>query len=282
MEVMERKQNAIVLVPVYHGGALVWNEKISFAQVERVFSDETVAFLMPQGLRVSWVKKALARHPSWCIAWVPAMCMQSVAAYNRLMLTSSFYRSFLSYAYVLICQLDALPFSNRLEEFCQMGYDYYGAPWQYLWSLFDIAGRRVRMTVGNGGFSLRRVAACIDVLEQQEDVVSSWTQAEDAFFAYAGKYLDHAFRVAPLQVARHFSVESDAARQVRKNGGRLPFGCHAWARYSSAFYREAITRLGYDLGAHASEMQDLDFKDRDRLLQAWKAYRLEQGLSHRR
>lgn len=277
MDFIGKKNRALILVPVYHGGALVWNEKISFTQIERVFAEEELAFLMPRRLRTPWVGEALARHTSWRIERVPAMWMQSLSAYNAMMLSPRFYRRFQRYEHILICQLDAAPFTNRLAEFCQMEYDYYGAPGLYPWSLHEIDGRHVRMRAGNGGFSLRRTAACIGVLERHAEVVASWEMPEDVFFAYAGKYLDKNFRVAPMKIARQFAVESEALRHVKKCGGQMPFGCHGWARYSSEFYRQVFAILGYDLGTHSAEMQDGDFKDLACFLVRWKDIRREKG-----
>ena len=267
---MERKQQVLVLVPVYHGGALVWNEKIDLAQMEKVFADKELAFLLPRGLRVSWLGDVLARHRSWRVERVSTAWMRSLPAYNQMMLSPAFYKQFQRYDFVLITQLDAFPISDRLNEFCQMAYDVYGAPWIYPWSTHEIAGHRVRMRVGNGGFSLRRIGACIDVLERHADVAKEWVLSEDIFFAYAGKYLDERLRVAPLRIARQFAVESDALRHVKKCGGQLPFGCHGWTRYSSAFYQQVLAMMGYDVSDHVAEMQNLDFVDQARMIQRWK------------
>lgn len=44
------------------------------------------------------------------------------------MLEADFYRRFGKYKYMLIYQLDAFVFSDKLLDFCEMGYDYIGAP----------------------------------------------------------------------------------------------------------------------------------------------------------
>ena len=91
------------------------------------------------------------------------------------MLNPNFYQRFRRFEYILIYQLDAFVFSDRLEEFCRLGYDYIGAPWP----LGDgnkhneelvVEGNHF-LTVGNGGFSLRRVQACIDALWKNIELV---------------------------------------------------------------------------------------------------------------
>jgi len=86
---------------------------------------------------------------------------ESIYGYDQLLLSESFYRAFADYEYILIHQLDCLVFSSNLEEWCQRGWDYVGAPW--FWGYCnDPAGGL--WAVGNGGLSLRRVASAIDVL----------------------------------------------------------------------------------------------------------------------
>jgi uncharacterized protein DUF5672 len=86
-------------------------------------------------------------------------------AYSALLVTPEFYEAFVDYRFILIYQLDSLVFADSLLDWCAKGYDYIGAPW------FDVdfgAGFSVDFSehpaVGNGGFSLRRVDAFLDVL----------------------------------------------------------------------------------------------------------------------
>ena len=275
------KQQAVVVVPVWRA-ELAWNEEISLAQIAKVFAQEDVVFLLPKGLFVPWLGSMLRAHGNMREERVPAAWMDSFASYNRMMMTPAFYARFRRYVFLLICQLDAFPFSDRLTEFCRMPYDDFGAPWPYLWSLEDIGGRRVRMRTGNGGFSLRRVDACIRLLKRHAKERAAWPSSEDKFFAYAGKYLAPSFRVAPMRIARRFAVEGDAARYVQKNGGQLPFGCHAWTRYSRAFYSAAIRAAGYDLGAHEAEMRDEDDEDLEKFRAYWKNHRRQRRVQARR
>lgn len=87
-----------------------------------------------------------------------------IAGYNQLMLSPSFYQTFATFEYILICQLDALILSDRLQTFCDLGYDYIGSPW--FASSED--PNRGFIGCGNGGLSLRHVQHCLDVLESDE------------------------------------------------------------------------------------------------------------------
>jgi hypothetical protein len=90
--------------------------------------------------------------------------------YSELLVSSLFYEALSHYAFILVFQLDCLVFSDQVTEWCALGYDYVGAPW---------VGRSeddglVFTGVGNGGFSLRRVQACLDVLRER-DRLRHWT-----------------------------------------------------------------------------------------------------------
>lgn len=82
--------------------------------------------------------------------------------YNRLMLSRYFYSAFRHFEYILIHQLDCLVFADQLEKWCAEGWDYIGAPW-FRGHRGDTS--RGLWTVGNGGFSLRRVRSALKVLK---------------------------------------------------------------------------------------------------------------------
>ena len=185
--------------------------------------------------------------------YVPSACLSSVFAYNEMLLDIDFYKVFQQYEYILICHLDVIVTMDLLDDFCEIGYDYWGAPWPYLWGRKKINDKYVHLTVGNGGFSLRRVSACISVLEQFKKQVPQRLN-EDIFFSYYLKV--SGFRVAPVNWARLFSAESLVERIFCKNGGTLPFGMHAWHRFSGDFYKKVLPKLGINIAEF--KLQNLD------------------------
>jgi hypothetical protein len=104
----------------------------------------------------------------------PARFFGSVAAHNRLLGSPAFYRAFLDYEYIFFYHLDALAFSDQLEDWCSNGLDYIGPPWilcdDYPWL------RRPR--VGNGGFTLLRVSSALKVLTNRyrEEPSTYWLE----------------------------------------------------------------------------------------------------------
>jgi hypothetical protein len=92
---------------------------------------------------------------------------ESRTAYSRLLLSAEFYRAFVHFDCMLVYQLDCLVFSDELAAWCERGYDYIGAP------LFRDPGHADAgfSRTGNGGFSLRRIRAFLDVLEGNSGTV---------------------------------------------------------------------------------------------------------------
>jgi len=162
-------------------------------------------------------------------------CFTSVASYSELLLTAAFYEAFRDYDYILIHQLDSLVFSSDLQTWCGRGWDYAGAPWFPGHTAGPVGGL---WAAGNGGFSLRRVAACRRLLERPEVVraVAAGIGPEDVFWSFQARRLDPSFTVPTARQAAAFAVESSPRYCFESNGNSLPFGCHYWPRIDPAFW----------------------------------------------
>ena len=204
-------------------------------------------FVAPQSLEFSYGKD----YESYDVVRFEDKYFDSVAHYSDLLLTEEFYERFRKYEYVLIYQLDAFVFADRLKWFCDMHIDYVGAPARW--------GNWKKYHVGNGGFSLRNVSRCLSVVKKKDIIIKSMINechpinwGEDDFFAYCGwsKRLD--FKVPSPQIATTFSVQTDyvrGMRDIKKRG--LPFGCHYWTTINYHFWKPYIEKYGY----HLSEVQ---------------------------
>ena len=236
-----------VVVPVYKE-RLQGRELLSLRNNAQKLSRYPIAIVAPEGLNVDAVA---CEMPSCEVVRVSREWLGSngVAGYNRMMLSREFYELFSDCEYILICQSDAWIFSDELQEWCDKGYDYVGAPWpkravynlpiikQYLWlrrKLFGGGDRILRQDyferVGNGGLSLRRVgsfiAACDKYAARAEEFKHSKgiTFNEDWFWALVPKEC----RYPSFDEALGFSFDSHPALCHKLAKGRLPFGCHGW------------------------------------------------------
>ena len=232
-------------------------EKILLAQVRKVLGHYPIIFAGPEGKTFSYLE------PGDSVVYFPKKYFQTLRGYNNLSISPLFYEPFLDFNYILIYQLDAFVFYDALEDFCRLDYDYIGAAWPYhAWSGKKIAGKTPR--VGNGGFCLRKVKACHELLKEvyalpgYKNPIDRFT--EDTFFSISGTWKSFAFKVAPVAVANLFAMEWYPDRHVKKLGGELPFGCHNWTKFSADFYVKLFAQLGYDLQPFRAQMQTDDYE----------------------
>lgn len=232
---MVNKEQVAIIVPTYKT-TLSETEKISLSQLFNVLGSYDIYYAVPQGLQAEYLNNASIERFSDSF-------FENIAGYNRLMLSKNFYRRFDKYKFILIYQLDAFVFSDCLLDFCNLEYDYIGAPW--------LTGMRKRVddtyvyvNVGNGGFSLRSVQSTIHLLDVREEELKIYSDNEDTFFAFSTSTY---FKVAPVSVALEFAFERQVKRCFELNNSKLPFGCHAWERYDYDFWRPHIENAGYKL-----------------------------------
>ena len=189
----------------------------------------------------------------------------SISGYNKLCLSTTFYKEFENYQYMLIYQLDAWVFSDQLDYWVSKKYDFIGAPWFYKYK----KGKEFEMLdiVGNGGFSLRRISFCLDVLSDNSRKPSLTPMGiiktmdnpgtnilkiiarfigfknnmryylegeceEDKVFASQNfTYKRKKWKYPTPLKASMFSFERNPSYLYEINQRRLPFGCHAYKKY---------------------------------------------------
>lgn len=254
-----------VAVPLSLNNELSEEERISLNQLNRCLSRYDRYFVAPRG----------ARNPdmNFRIKEFDKKYFGSAQAHNKLLLSPEFYRSFSDYEFLLIYHLDALVFSDQLEAWCQLDYDYIAPPW-----IHEVPGGsgKVLGRCGNGGFSLRKTESFLRVLNATKTTISNWklwqlitikrsraekmfmlplllllftpklrksilikygyTRNEDGFWADHAKYFYPDFTVSPAELALKFGFDKDPGYCFEMNNRVLPFGCHAWHKYDKSFW----------------------------------------------
>ncbi|MCM8831905.1 MAG: hypothetical protein NC918_06920 [Candidatus Omnitrophica bacterium] len=152
------KKRVAIVVPIYKEN-LTAEEKISLKHLRYFLSKYDKFLVVPKRFYVS------EEYVDFSIKRFPEKYFTGKENYSKLLVSSRFYKEFLDYEYILIYQLDALVFSDKLLEWCDKGYDYVGAPWYKEEVMLAIGWKLQKDDVGNGGFSLRKVSSCLKVLK---------------------------------------------------------------------------------------------------------------------
>lgn len=254
-----KKENVVVVIPYFHN-ELSEVEQISLYQCNKILCEYDKVLVIPQKLECKV-------PPEYMVEVVPDEWMESVDSYNQMMVNIEFYRRFMKYDYMLIHQLDALVFSDKLLEFCKMGYDYIGAPW--------LSGRRKIYNftreyfyVGNGGLSLRRIRTFINICEIEKPCDISIP--EDVFWSF---HRSEYFKVPEIEVAIKFAMEEQIERSIKMNNYEMPFGCHAWYKFDLEALKPYLTKynipipnvkysfLDKDIGWNGKDLYDATEND---------------------
>ena len=262
------KKSVAVITPIYRL-PLTAEEEISLQHLHHFLGNADKFIIAPESLELSFPEFQIQRFADSYFSGIPG--------YNELMLAPEFYQSFADYQHILIYQLDCLVFSGDLESWCEKNWDYVGAPW---FQGYENESSGELWAVGNGGLSLRNVRRCLKVLGNKarvdllvrenidrEVLEKNDAQArlsvkkllrkhgygndpkwfldqsivnEDKFWAFEARHLLPGFRIPSPEQALAFSFEYDPRICFEKNGSRLPFGCHAWAKYDADFWKRHL------------------------------------------
>ena len=253
-----------VVVPMSNRADLYPDEEISLRHLTHYLGRYPNYLVVSDGLPID--------RPGFQLARFGSEYFGSAAANTRLMLSTHFYERFQQYEYILIYHLDALVFSDRLEEWCDKGYDYIGPPWQ----ITEDTPWVKTPGVGNGGFCLRKVSSCLKVLNSTrytiepehywekyraahspvEQIINfprkylkrlkmfnnidreivKFSKNEDLFWGNRARHYYPDFKIAPIEVALQFAFEGAPRDCYEQNEKALPFGCHAWPKYDRSFW----------------------------------------------
>lgn len=154
-----KPKTVAVVVPLPTGRELTADEQVSFWHAEQFLSGYDRFMLAPEGMDVE--------RPGYRVAHFSARFFGDKHRHNRLLISPEFYEAFAEYEYIFIYHLDALVFSDQLADWCARGYDWV-APVRFIMNT-DPPTLEAPVT---GGFSLRRVDACLRVLHSRRRGVS--------------------------------------------------------------------------------------------------------------
>ena len=145
------EKRVAIMVPLI-SASLNEDEAISMRHLREFLDGYDKFLLVPEGLE--------ARMEGFTALPLDQKHFGSAANHNRMLYRTDFWEKFGDYEYVLMYHLDALVFSDQLEEWCGRGLDFIGAPFLCCAESPWVKEERV----GNGGFALYRVPSVLKVL----------------------------------------------------------------------------------------------------------------------
>ena len=158
-----KKKQCIIVIPVYNPSPKD-SEIASFKQGLTILGKHDITLITHKECDLTLYKsimKELGREIG--IQYFALNYFSSVEGYNDLCMSIDFYERFSDYEYMLIYQLDAWVFRDELDYWCGKGYDYIGAPLFHSYNAMKFTKKI--MGIGNGGFCLRRISHCLDLLK---------------------------------------------------------------------------------------------------------------------
>lgn len=251
-------------------------ELLSFLQCLKILNRYKFSLVIPSGLNVEFYLNYLKKmNILYSLEEFDSSFFSNINGYNKLMLSQLFYNQFKHSDYILIYQLDSFVFKDELEKWCNLGYDYIGAPWLFVKKKIYFVGS------GNGGFSLRNPKKIIEYLDSGVLKMNIWGYwnlysnynflkkfiripkillttfgyknnksyyitrigfNEDYVFGYIPNYSKDKLKIAPANIALQFAFDIYPNILFEKNNKKLPFGCHGWYKFDEnlSFWKQFI------------------------------------------
>lgn len=230
-----------ILIPVYQAQP----DPLAIFSLDRtltVLGQRGCTFIAPRGLDVSFYAERYRAQ----FVFFDSAYFRSVLDYSRLLVSDFFYETFQPAEYLLIAQTDIYVFHDALDAWMNRGIDYVGAPWPMgielniqVGKFAAVGGKVTRAFVGNGGFSLRRRQACLDLLREHREIADWFLRTgsnEDLFFSLIGSVSEN-FLVPNQMMAARFALELNPEHYMALNGGQLPMAVHAFEKHNPAFWQ---------------------------------------------
>lgn len=111
------KKKVAIVVPISSRPELTQGELISLRHLYRFLSGYDIFFIKPPNTAPGLPDDAT-------VIEFPQKYFGSNVAHSLMQMSPVFYEQFIDYEYILMYHLDALVFSDQLEDWCDKGFDY--------------------------------------------------------------------------------------------------------------------------------------------------------------
>ena len=261
-------KDVAVIIPIYKSN-LTSYEEISLNRTIKIFVNRDIVIITFFELD-HFCNQISKRHANINIVFFHKKYFDSIRGYNRLLMSKNFYEAFLSFKYVLICQLDVYVFEDKLDFWINKGFCNVGAP---LFNGYNTLSHNFKSIGNNGGFCLRKTRSCLDILSNVKHryySISTLIKIESHFlwrlyrilrdgllFNYNVKPLypiinedifwssivpieNDCFLVPKSEESMLFSYDVNPKFLYEKSNGILPMAIHAWWKYDKTFVEKLI------------------------------------------
>lgn len=215
------KKKCVIVIPIYKEDPSEY-DIASIRRTNVMLHNHDIVFVCPENLNID----AYSEFKNIKYVRFDDSYFKGIREYSRLCLLYEFYEKFKDYEYMMIVQTDCWIFRDEVDEWCEKGYDYIGAPiysplsnWPYL-----LYGRKP--AVGNGGLSLRKISTMMRITNKSGYVYKSlkdeWdNEFEDLFICNiisTKTYLN----IPEYTEAEKFSIDFPKNQKI----DIIPMGCH--------------------------------------------------------
>jgi hypothetical protein len=268
----DAKKMVSVVIPFYKD-KITAHEAIALQQCFKVLAGHPIIAIKPNHLALS---KQVTSYPFTEVISFDDGFFKGIEGYNKLMLSPVFYKTFLGYEFILIYQLDAFVFEDKLKYWCQQRFDYIGAPWlkdcdhpdmikaiksnikYFIHTRNNVhengepSKYQYENKVGNGGLSLRRVEKIYNTCVIREAEIANYLikgghhYNEDRYLCVEINRKRKTLKIPGYKKGVKFAFEMAPQRALRLNNNQLPFGCHAWD-LNLDFWRPFFKDYNYDI-----------------------------------
>ena len=223
-----------IVIPIYNETPDII-EDFSLNRLSKVIGDKyDIFYIKAKGFNSEPYQKILKGND---VEFDPSY-FESPSTYSQLLISHKFYNYFLDYEYMLIYQTDCYIFEDDIEKWCNMGYDYIGAPIIARNPDWSLASKGLPQ-VGNGGFSLRKTKTFYSLTDPTGEFISYYNiteeqlkevKFEDVWFCdFVWNKYD--FNMPSWRQAAMFALDMNIKAWYNDlKIDFLPMACHAWPK----------------------------------------------------
>jgi hypothetical protein len=153
------KKEICIVIPIYKETLNVF-EIQSVNQCIKVLSDYSLHFVCSNNLNIDFYKEKFPEIINF--VFFDNFYFKDIRGYNKLLLSTHFYKTFDKFEYMLIYQTDCYVFRDELLDWANKGFDYIGGIWFENYHGDPNLGDKLWFP-GNGGFSLRKIDKIIKI-----------------------------------------------------------------------------------------------------------------------